>query len=239
VLSTGEVVIANETSHPDLHWALKLGSNNFGIVTKYELATYPQGLMWSGNQVFNYSDARDILEQYPDFVDQVNDDPTSAALGIPTFVKSGDEYSFIVSQAYYVDEAEPPAWQTLIGDEFTPISDTMGIKNFSQVMSDFGDPNQARTIFYGIILDAHCAEFFVDNYSKGREIFENGTVADAEGLVIASTLQPMTHYMRTIGSSPVTNKANQTEDNWLRVSNLKCCVWSDTNIVIISDVVQD
>lgn len=34
---------ANRTSHSDLYKALKGGGNNFGVVTRFDLATFPQG----------------------------------------------------------------------------------------------------------------------------------------------------------------------------------------------------
>ena len=34
--------------NPDLFMALKDGSNNFGIVTRYDLQTFPQGDFWGG-----------------------------------------------------------------------------------------------------------------------------------------------------------------------------------------------
>lgn len=40
VLASGQVVNANATSNSDLFWALKGGSNNFGIVTTFTLQTH-------------------------------------------------------------------------------------------------------------------------------------------------------------------------------------------------------
>ncbi|KAK0747391.1 hypothetical protein B0T21DRAFT_379454 [Apiosordaria backusii] len=47
VLANGSVVVASRDRHFDLWWGLRGGSNNFGIVTKIELATFKQGLLWS------------------------------------------------------------------------------------------------------------------------------------------------------------------------------------------------
>lgn len=41
ILASGEIVKANANTNSDLFWALKGGSSNFGIVTKYYMQTFP------------------------------------------------------------------------------------------------------------------------------------------------------------------------------------------------------
>jgi FAD/FMN-containing dehydrogenase len=48
VTAKGEVINANKTSHPDLFWALKGGGSNFGIVTRFDVRTYPSGQIFGG-----------------------------------------------------------------------------------------------------------------------------------------------------------------------------------------------
>src|SRR5512140_1593207 len=43
VTAAGEVVRASDAEHPDLFWALRGGSGNFGIVTAFEFALHPVG----------------------------------------------------------------------------------------------------------------------------------------------------------------------------------------------------
>ncbi|GAB1314575.1 hypothetical protein MFIFM68171_04785 [Madurella fahalii] len=56
VLGTGKVVYASAESNRDLWLALKGGSNNFGIVTRFDIATYPQTEMLGGFISFNFTD---------------------------------------------------------------------------------------------------------------------------------------------------------------------------------------
>jgi hypothetical protein len=48
VLASGEIVTATKSSHPDLFLALKGGSNNFGVVTKFIMKAYPFNGLWGG-----------------------------------------------------------------------------------------------------------------------------------------------------------------------------------------------
>ncbi|ROW12031.1 hypothetical protein VPNG_05197 [Cytospora leucostoma] len=49
VLASGDIVNANAGENQDLWLALKGGSNNFGIVTRFDLQTFSQGPFWGGN----------------------------------------------------------------------------------------------------------------------------------------------------------------------------------------------
>jgi len=46
----------NHATHPDLYWALRGGGANFGIVTHFDLETFPQTEVWGGSSLFLFSD---------------------------------------------------------------------------------------------------------------------------------------------------------------------------------------
>ncbi|KAL8917865.1 MAG: hypothetical protein Q9208_007687 [Pyrenodesmia sp. 3 TL-2023] len=56
VLANSSIVYVNKQSYPDLYWALKGGSSNFGIVTRYDLKTFPLNDVYAG--FFNQNAAR-------------------------------------------------------------------------------------------------------------------------------------------------------------------------------------
>jgi len=55
VLASGEIVNATSSSNPDLWLAVKGGSNNFGIIMRFHLATYSQGNMLGGDVRLQYT----------------------------------------------------------------------------------------------------------------------------------------------------------------------------------------
>ncbi|KAF2264852.1 FAD-binding domain-containing protein [Lojkania enalia] len=67
VLASGEIVNANSTARPDLFAALKGGQNNFGIVTRFDLKTFPQGPIWGGRTAYAPEAATDLVQGFTEF----------------------------------------------------------------------------------------------------------------------------------------------------------------------------
>jgi hypothetical protein len=67
VLADGQIVHVNQSSYPDLWVALKGGSNNFGIVTRYDLRTITQGELWGGVVLYPGSTVTDQLAAFVNF----------------------------------------------------------------------------------------------------------------------------------------------------------------------------
>src|SRR6056297_2561758 len=68
VTADGELVTANEDENPDLFWAIRGGSGNFGIITSFELDLHEVGPeVLFGPIVYPYEDAPDVLARYKEF----------------------------------------------------------------------------------------------------------------------------------------------------------------------------
>ena len=75
VTAAGEVIQASATEHPDLFWALRGGSGNFGVVTRFDFRVHPVGpKLLSGLIVFPFSEARSVLQQYRAFMETAPDE---------------------------------------------------------------------------------------------------------------------------------------------------------------------
>lgn len=55
VLANGTIIDANSKLNSDLFWALKGGSSNFGIVTRFDVKTIPFSDIYGGSTVYNSS----------------------------------------------------------------------------------------------------------------------------------------------------------------------------------------
>jgi FAD/FMN-containing dehydrogenase len=69
VTADGKKLRASETDNADLFWALRGGGGNFGVVTQFEFQLFPVGPeIVAGLIVFPFSQARQILNKYRQFV---------------------------------------------------------------------------------------------------------------------------------------------------------------------------
>lgn len=55
VFADGSINNVTYATRPDLYFALRGGGNNFGIVTKFTLFTFPQGPLWAGSETYIYT----------------------------------------------------------------------------------------------------------------------------------------------------------------------------------------
>jgi FAD/FMN-containing dehydrogenase len=77
VTAAGEVVRASATEHPDLFWAIRGGSGNFGVVTRFELKLHEVGPeLLSGLVVYPLAEAKSVLRQYRELVAKAPDELT-------------------------------------------------------------------------------------------------------------------------------------------------------------------
>ncbi|CAM3297322.1 FAD-binding oxidoreductase [Polaromonas hydrogenivorans] len=75
VTAAGEVLRASATEHPDLFWALRGGSGNFGVVTRFGFRLHPVGPnVLAGLIVYPFAEAKTVLQQYREFTDKAPDD---------------------------------------------------------------------------------------------------------------------------------------------------------------------
>ena len=81
VLADGRRVRASAGEHPDLHWALRGGGGNFGVVTSFELRLHELGPEVYGlNVAFPLADAQRVLAGWRDAVAGAPDELSTAGL---------------------------------------------------------------------------------------------------------------------------------------------------------------
>lgn len=85
VLADGSVVDANEDENSDLWQALKGGSGNFGLVTRYDLhaiefADPAEPNIWGGIVGFEYAQTDPIIDAFIAFTDNVPNDVYSSSI---------------------------------------------------------------------------------------------------------------------------------------------------------------
>ncbi|KAL2274807.1 hypothetical protein FJTKL_02711 [Diaporthe vaccinii] len=86
VLADGRIVEASQETHQDLFYALKGGGNNFGIVTRFDMVTFPTHDVWDGTIVHSIDETDSIIDALVSLTDNldVSDNPDAHFLGIWT-----------------------------------------------------------------------------------------------------------------------------------------------------------
>jgi FAD/FMN-containing dehydrogenase len=62
VLADGSLVEVSKTNHHDLFWALKGGSSNFGLVTRFDIETVRSPKVWAGTHTVSAKYIDQFLE---------------------------------------------------------------------------------------------------------------------------------------------------------------------------------
>jgi hypothetical protein len=152
VLADGTIVDANENDNADLFFALRGGGNSFGIVTRVDLETYEQGLLWSAFQV---CDASVLDANIKEFVRlSAADDYDEKTSFLMSFAYAGSMGgSFIANQLVYADAVQdPPIYQNLM--KLPALQATKGLKNMTTLSTETAAmvPKGARSLFRTLTL---------------------------------------------------------------------------------------
>jgi FAD/FMN-containing dehydrogenase len=82
VTANGDLLTANACEHEDLHWALRGGGGNFGVVTTLTYQLHPVSTVLAGTLLFPPEQAREALRFYYEFSSGAPDElATTASVG--------------------------------------------------------------------------------------------------------------------------------------------------------------
>ncbi|KAG7093432.1 hypothetical protein E1B28_007111 [Marasmius oreades] len=219
VLANGSIVNANVNDHADLYWALKLGSTNFGIVTRFDMATFPQGQAWGGSQFYAIDDARALLEKLVTFTKNLVQDP-KGFFGL-TLVWNAAQQNYIVwtLQTYLDPIPFPPSlWSNF--EEVKPLIDTTGVKSLMDITEEFqeADPGKhGRSLWSSMTYKAN-VQFHLDLHQRGVELF--GAYQNRPGVLWGVGVQPLPRNVSEAalnsGGSPL-NLSGDDGELWVMI----------------------
>ncbi|KAJ4197289.1 hypothetical protein NW759_016312 [Fusarium solani] len=136
VLANGTIVNASESEHPDLYFALRGGSNNFGIVTTFTIRTFPQGPIFSAQVSYGDNQTEAVLDKVydlytrPDLVSDLN-------MGYDlyyTYSTANDSFVMLGTQRYEQPIQAPPVFQEI--DAIPPVSRNVRIGTLANLASN-------------------------------------------------------------------------------------------------------
>lgn len=71
-LADGRIITADSQRHSDLFWALKGGSNNFGVVTNFKMKTFEGSNIWGGVTLYPKHTSPQVIQNLTMFTDAVH-----------------------------------------------------------------------------------------------------------------------------------------------------------------------
>ncbi|KAK8062253.1 hypothetical protein PG997_014350 [Apiospora hydei] len=152
VLSTGEVVDANSEENADLFFALRGGGNNFGIVTRIDLQTFEQGLVWSASLMCDTSVLEVTIQEFVRLSTAKDYDEHASFL--LSFAHIGSmSMSVIANTLLYTKAMEnPPIYQKFM--EIPSLQSSGILKNISTITTETGAmvPKGARSLYRTLTL---------------------------------------------------------------------------------------
>ena len=129
------MVNANATARPDLWRALKGGSNNFGIVTRFDLQTFPQGNIWGGSLSHSINSSDEVFKAFADIASAPQYDPYTSLVTGFTFNSTSQEWSIGHLPTYTKPTADPPVFKELLAIE-PQLANTLAVTNLSTLTNE-------------------------------------------------------------------------------------------------------
>lgn len=197
VLADGRIVNASKSSHPQLFWALKGGSNNFGIVTRFTLAAYPLTQVWGGVRLYHISAMPAVLEAYHAYHTAPNKDlhanmiinlvPTNETIGLTLIY---------LKPITSPPEAFAPFYSTKLGP---PLLEQIGPSSLVDLLSLFDSGSVARWEWsMNSIIPS--PELWADiNEILSPTSPEILTLQELQAGTLVSAVQPITAHVAEIG----------------------------------------
>ncbi|KAJ7272502.1 hypothetical protein C8J57DRAFT_1064665 [Mycena rebaudengoi] len=225
VLADGSIINASPFANRDLYIALKYGSTNYGIVTRFDVTAFPLGQIWGGSLFFNVSDGFALLETLKDFSNELANDPKG--LSAVSFAFSADAQDYIIwsCNVYLKPVAFPAPLFTEIS-KFTPFASTMRFTTQQDVTNEvqqlFGSGARARWFTLSLKIDS---QIMFDIYKKGSAMFK--PLQGKPGFSAAFTIQPMSKTMVAASSRNGGNLMGMSTTNGNLLLLLAALFWTD------------
>jgi hypothetical protein len=201
VTASGVIIQVNQNSYPDLYFALRGGGNNFGIVTRFDLYTYPQGLMWGGSLIYNFTQSSAILNAFVDFGHNAPSDPNAAL--IVAYAYTEGQFLLVADLEYALPEPNPPIFSEFLSPPH--LLNTLAVQSLSNITLEFNasNPGGLRETYWAAAykLDLNLATYIVDVFMSEVQPVENATGILPSCVLQVITTDQLSHMTKNGGNA--------------------------------------
>ncbi|RDL32612.1 uncharacterized protein BP5553_09068 [Venustampulla echinocandica] len=185
VLADGSIVIASPTSEPNLYWALRGGSGtNFGIISRFDLATFEQGPLWGGSKYYSIISNASLAEAFSKFaVDAPTDDFAHLYIAFG-YADSFGGFAAVSGPTYGKPVADAPIFDEL--SKIPALIDATGLNNITALAIALDQTAYVRFRTVTFKNDANLIKQLVQIYVE-----ETSTVLDIPGILPFFSFQPI------------------------------------------------
>ncbi|KAJ7143268.1 hypothetical protein C8R46DRAFT_1167900 [Mycena filopes] len=201
VLADGSIRVATRHSHPDLYWALKYGSTNFGIVTRFDLTTFPLADIWGGSFFYDIAHALPLLESLVTLTGQLADDPKGmAAVGFFWNAELQDYVAWVPGVYLEPITSNPPLFSAFTGLDFAPLSSSMRTARLTDLTDEVADmfTGGVRTRWFTLTVKPD-AKILLDIHEHAAAAFKPDR--QRAGFISGLTVQPISAGLAAVGAT--------------------------------------
>ncbi|KAL0577496.1 hypothetical protein V5O48_004482 [Marasmius crinis-equi] len=232
VLSNGTIVNANEGEHPDLYWALKTGSTNYGIVTRFDMHTFPMSSMWGSLTSYALSHSTgipDILKNWVSYRSKLGKRGNADAVDAAQLILARSNGKRISMVTRYYTEPTPRKPFTTATPIFREerVGSVYDITN--EIFAEKFYPN-SRVVWYTWTTGTD-KQFFWDQY-VGVDRILNRRLGDVEGIEWAIFHQPVSEsFIEASYGTPMYSSLKGIKDATVQLLSVTWTNPSDDDLV--------
>ncbi|KAJ5559034.1 hypothetical protein N7535_009098 [Penicillium sp. DV-2018c] len=219
VLSNGTVVNANDRSHPDLFWALKLAGSNYGIVTRFDMNTYHSPAIWGAISLYPVTN-QTVSEVLADYEVYSHDNNNTNVFKSFVLVKTAAQDMLMTVMANTDGVPESPATSVPPLQHVEEISSTHDVVN--DVIAGALD-STARAAWFTFTTTAN-TRVALDTYELAGNVFKPLMKKDGLSVVVSSQAFQKSFIEATRGS-PIYNSLKKPGKDLTMM--LILVTWSD------------
>lgn len=135
MLADGRIVNANPKQNPDLFQALKGGSNNFGVVSRFDLTAFQQGNLWGGTAVYPFSTTSAQFDAFVNFGNNIAKDPYGSIISFWQYASTTDTTLFINAYEYTKPVPNAPPFSQYLAIP-GKIADSLRVTNLTDLTGE-------------------------------------------------------------------------------------------------------